>query len=87
MKALYHVHGPWSASFAHHAREANERRWCILDLNTPPVVYQACIKYTTGGLLSIADMHIICLKYWYSVEQLPSFSQTATLEYNIFGIS
>ena len=56
MQALYRAQVPRSVIFRHDARLANERRWCIKGLNTPPVVYQACIKYTTGGVVSIAEI-------------------------------
>ena len=56
MKALDHAYVPRLVSFRHNAHKANQP-WCVFfDLSTPPVVYQACIEYTTGGVLSIAVM-------------------------------
>ena len=52
-KALVHAPVPLLAIVRYEARAAIERRWCIYGLNTPPVVYQACIKYTTGGAIRI----------------------------------
>ena len=56
MNALDHAHGPRLVIFRHDAREANKRRWFVSGLNAPLEVYQACIKYATGGVVSIIDI-------------------------------
>ena len=56
IKALDHAHGPRLVIFRHDAREANKRRWFVSGLNAPLEVYQACIKYATGGVVSIIDI-------------------------------
>ena len=64
MKALDHAHEPRLVIIRHDAREANQRRWFIYGLNTPPVVYEACIKYTTSQWCSHHCRHAnICSKY------------------------
>ena len=55
MIALADVHVPLLLIVlcTYDVRSANERRWGVYALITPPVTYLEYIKYTTGGQLSV----------------------------------